>query len=226
MLPLWDDVTRRRTPVVTLLLITANLAVFAYQVKLALESGRALTAFTVEHALVPQRLFAGYADPDQWQTIFTSMFLHAGVAHVAGNCWFLWVFGKNVEDRLGPFLYLLFYLCSGMGAATLQLAVDPFSKLPMLGASGAISGVLGAYLVLFPTAWIYTLVPWIVPIVPLPAFLLLIAWFALQAMNGLGSLLRDEAATGGVAWWAHAGGFVAGAALAMRAKRLRRVRRR
>ena len=210
MLPLWADVPRRRAAVVTVSLLAVNLGVFLYEIVLAAQSGAALTAFTLEYSLVPKRLLTGYMDWHQWLTVFTSMFLHGGVAHVLGNCWFLWIFGRNVEDRLGPFRYLLFYLLAGVGAAALQVAMSSSSTLPMLGASGAISGVLGAYLVLFPTAWIFTLVPWVVPIVPLPAFVLLIVWFAIQAMNGVGSLMSDEAARGGVAWWAHAGGFSTG----------------
>jgi len=210
MLPLWDDVPRRRHAVVTALLIAANLGVFAYEVVLSLDNSRALPAFLLEHSLVPQRMLNGYADGRQWLTVLTSMFLHGGVAHVVGNCWFLWIFGKNVEDRLGPIRFLIFYLVAGTGAAALQVAMDLHSPLPMLGASGAISGVLGAYLILFPTAWIFTLVPWVVPVVPVPAFILLIVWFALQTLNGVGSLVDDAAARGGVAWWAHAGGFITG----------------
>jgi len=210
MLPLWDDTPRRGAAVVTRLLIATNLGVFIYEVVLSLDGSRALPTFLGEHALVPQRLLNGLMDGRQWLTVFTSMFMHGGVAHVVGNCWFLWVFGKNVEGRLGSISFLLFYLLSGVGAAALQVALSLNSTVPMLGASGAISGVLGAYLVLFPTAWVVTLVPWVVPIVPLPAFVLLIVWFGLQAQNGVGSLVADTTARGGVAWWAHAGGFLTG----------------
>ena len=173
MLPLWDTQKSKRTPVVTGLLILANLGVFGYELMLAAQGGKGAEAFLTSHALVPSRLIAGWADEEQWLTLLTHMFLHGGVAHVLGNCWFLWVFGNNVEDRLGSFLYLLFYAAAGLGAAAMQVLVDPSSSLPMLGASGAISGVLGAYFVLFPTAWVVTLVPWIVPIVPVPAFVFL-----------------------------------------------------
>lgn len=226
MLPLWDDAPRRRPAVVTAMLIAANLGVFIYEAVLAMQGGRALPTFLMEHSLVPQRLLAGLADGRQWLTVFTAMFLHGGVAHVAGNCWFLWIFGKNVEDRFGPFRYLLFYLFSGLGAAALQVAMDPGSTLPMLGASGAISGVLGGYLALFPTAWIFTLVPWVVPIGPLPAFVLLIVWFALQALNGVGTLVNDEMARGGVAWWAHAGGFLTGLIVTIMLRRKGWIKRR
>jgi len=226
MLPLWDDAPRRRPAVVTVLLIAANLGVFIYEGLLAAQGGRALPTFLMEHSLVPHRLLAGLADGRQWFTVLTAMFLHGGIAHVAGNCWFLWIFGKNVEDRLGPFRYIMFYLFSGLGAAALQVAMDTGSTLPMLGASGAISGVLGGYLALFPTAWIFTLVPWVVPIVPLPAFVLLIVWFALQALNGVGTLMNDEMARGGVAWWAHAGGFLTGLIVIILLKRRGWIKRR
>ncbi|MDE3084260.1 MAG: rhomboid family intramembrane serine protease, partial [Verrucomicrobiota bacterium] len=183
MLPLWDENPTRRAPVVTVLIIAANLGVFVYETVLAMHGPRALENFIRLHSLIPGRLLAGYDDPREWTTLFTHMFVHGGLAHVAGNCWFFWIFGNNIEDRLGSFRFILFYLLCGLGAAALQIAVGPASPLPMLGASGAISGVLGAYLVLFPTAWVYTLVPWIVPIIPVPAFLFLLVWFAFQALN-------------------------------------------
>lgn len=218
MLPLWDENPTRRPPVVTVLIIAANLGVFVYEVLLALQSPRAIDAFIWGHALVPGRLLAGGAASPEWSTALTHMFLHGGFMHVAGNCWFFWIFGNNIEDRLGSFRFLFFYLLCGLGAAAVQISVNPSSALPMLGASGAISGVLGAYLILFPTTWVYTLVPWIVPIVPLPAFVFLVVWFAFQAINGVGSLLSGTGAAGGVAWWAHAGGFAVGVVLILWAR--------
>lgn len=225
MIPLWDSQAHKRPPVITVLLIAANLGVFAYEVWLSLQGGGALDAFVTRHALVPSRLIAGWSDEAQWLTLLSHMFLHGGVGHVLGNCWFLWVFGNNVECKLGHFGYLLFYLASGLGAAGLQIAVSPESAVPMVGASGAISGVLGGYFILLPTAWIVTLVPWIVPIVPVPAFLFLILWFALQAVNGFGALMSGTAGAGGVAWWAHAGGFITGVCLVIWAKANGWVRR-
>jgi len=224
MLPLWDENPTRRAPVVTVLIIVANLGVFAYEVLLALRSPHALEAFINVHALVPARLLAARGDPREWATLFTHMFLHGGLAHVAGNCWFFWIFGNNIEDRLGSLRFILFYLLCGLGAAALQIAVEPGSTLPMLGASGAISGVLGPYMILFPTAWVYTLVPWIVPVIPIPAFLFLGVWFVFQALNGVGSLLNRAGEAGGIAWWAHAGGFTAGVILILWARRTRRLR--
>jgi membrane associated rhomboid family serine protease len=223
MLPLWDANPNRRAPVMTVLIITANLAVFVGEVWLMLT--KQMDPFIRHYALVPRQLFTRWADGAQWLTLFTHMFLHGGVAHVLGNCWFLWIFGKNVEDRLGPLQFLIFYLLSGLAAAALQVIVDPGSSVPMLGASGAISGVLGAYLLLFPTAWIITLVPWIVPILPVPAFIFLVLWFVIQAFNGVGSPL-ESGSSGGVAWWAHAGGFLAGMGLLSLAKHAGLVRRR
>jgi len=226
MLPLWDNAPRRGAAVVTRGLIAINLAVFIYESVLAMRGGQVLPSFLLEHALVPQRLFDGLADGRQWLSVLTSMFLHGSVAHVAGNCWFLWVFGKSVESRIGSVRYLLFYLLAGVGAAALQVALSLHSTLPMLGASGAISGVMGAYLVLFPKVWIFTLVPWVVPVVPLPAFVLLIVWFALQALNGVGSLVDDAVARSGVAWWAHAGGFLTGLIMTIWLKRNGSIKRR
>jgi membrane associated rhomboid family serine protease len=225
MLPLCDTQKVRRASVVTGMLILANLGVFVYEVMLAMQGGGGVAAFLKGYALVPASLLAGWDDEGQWLTLFTHMFLHGGVAHVLGNCWFLWVFGRSVEDRLGSFLFLMFYLVCGLGAAALQIVVEPSASVPMLGASGAISGVLGAYFVLLPTAWIVTLVPWIVPVMPVPAFVFLILWFALQTVNGFGALMDGSAAGGGVAWWAHAGGFVTGVCLTLWAKNNRWVRR-
>jgi membrane associated rhomboid family serine protease len=161
-------------------------------------------------------------DPLQWRTVLSSMFLHGGLAHVLGNCWFLWVFGNNVEDRLGFFGFGLLYLFTGAVAALAQVLAEPGSVVPMIGASGAISGVLGAYLVFFPRAWVVALVPWIVPVLPVPAVVFLVLWFFAQTWAGVGSLMSGTAAAGGVAWWAHAGGFAAGALVAMMLPRSRR----
>ena len=225
MLPLWDNQPHPRATTVTVLLILANLCLFAYEIVLSAQGAAALETFVMRHALVPSRLLAGWADESQWLTLGSHMFLHGGFAHVLGNCWFLWIFGRSVEAKLGSIKFLLFYAVGGLGAAALQIAVGPFSDVPMIGASGAISGILGAYFVLMPTAWIIALVPWIVPILPVPAFVFLILWFALQTVNGFGVLLNGTAGAGGVAWWAHAGGFLAGVILTRWAKSNRWLRR-
>lgn len=211
----------------TKLLIAANVAVFGWQVWLSWHGGgRALAGFVGEHALVARRIVEHPLAGEQWRTVFTHMFLHGGALHLLGNVWFLWIFGGNVEDRLGSLRFLAFYVATGMAAGAAQIAAGPSSALPMVGASGAISGVLGAYLLLFPTALVWTLVPWIVPILPVPAVVFLVLWFVLQAYHGVGSLLEQTAENGGVAWWAHAGGFVAGAGLTWWAKGRGWVRRR
>jgi membrane associated rhomboid family serine protease len=209
MIPLFDTNKRRRTPAITGTLIGTNLLVFAYQLVLAQQEDQ-LGAFIMQFAFVPAFLMA---DPSGATalTVVTSMFLHGGLLHLVFNLWFLWVFGNMVEDRIGPFRYLFLYLVAGVGAAVAQFAVAPFSPIPMIGASGAIAGVLGAYLLYFPKAIIFTFIPvWFAPVIPVPAFLFLILWFGLQIWQGIGSMLDAEGSTGGVAWWAHFGGFVAG----------------
>jgi membrane associated rhomboid family serine protease len=225
MLPLWDTEKHRRAPVVTGMLIAANLGVFVYQLLLALQGSGVLEAWLFRHALVPGRLMENASSGEEWLTVLTSMFMHGGVMHVLGNCWFLWIFGGNVEDRLGWFKFLIFYVLAGVMAAGAQAITHPSSPVPMIGASGAISGVLGAYFILLPRAWIVALVPWIVPIVPLPAVVFLFVWFALQMTNGVGALMNGAPAGGGVAWWAHAGGFAAGVAMILFARKRKWVRR-
>jgi len=146
-------------------------------------------------------------------SLFTSMFLHGGFLHLAGNMLYLWVFGNNVEDRMGPIPFLVFYLAAGMVAAYAQVLPDPDSLTPLVGASGAIAGALGAYLVIFPHARVLTLVPifFFLQLIELPAVLVLGFWFVLQALQGVGSLQAQT----GVAWFAHIGGFVFGAAIAL-----------
>jgi membrane associated rhomboid family serine protease len=225
MLPLWDDEPHRRAPVVTALLIAVNIAVFGYELFLLAHGQDAFRRFVETHALVPRRLLGNLGEGGQWLTVLTSMFLHGGFAHVLGNCWFLWVFGNNIEDKLGPFRFLAFYLVCGAAAAAAQVLAAPSAVVPMVGASGAISGVLGAYLLLFPFALIYTLVPWIVPILPIPALVFLVVWFGVQSLQGYGSLMRGDSAAGGVAWWAHIGGFAAGFGLLLLLKRKGGLRR-
>lgn len=217
MLPLADTAKQKRTPVVTMVLVAANFLAFAWELWLGFDRGARVQASVIEtHALVAKRMFSHWDTAQQWQTIFTHMFLHGGWAHVIGNMWFLWIFGGNVEDRLGAVRYFLFYVLAGVAAAVAQVAFAPGSAVPMVGASGAISGVLGAYLLLFPTAWVWSLVPWVVPVLPIPAVVFLVLWFVVQTLSGLGAMALGE--TGGVAWWAHAGGFAAGVAMIAWAK--------
>jgi len=218
MIPLFDNNKRRGNPAVNILLILSNIAVFGYQL-LLFQEGK-LDAAVREFAFTPA-LFMH--DPGgRALTIVTSMFMHGGWLHLIFNLWFLWLFGNVVEERLGSFRYLLLYFTAGVGAVAAQFVVAPGSPIPMLGASGAIAGVLGAYLVFFPRALIFTLVPlWFAPIIPVPAFIFLVLWFFLQIWYGLGSIMATEE-TGGVAWWAHFGGFVVGFWLSRRLDKRRR----
>jgi membrane associated rhomboid family serine protease len=215
MIPLRDLNPRHSFPWVTLALIAANAAVFFHQMS---QPPAALRQMVLTWGFVPARLEAALADPAAGLlpvavTLVSSMFLHGSFWHILGNMWFLWVFGDNVEDRLGHGRYLVFYLLCGAGAGLAHGLFVPGSAVPAVGASGAISGVLGAYLVMFPRARVVTLVPLVIFffLARLPAVVLLGWWFLLQLASGLAEL---GAATGaGVAWWAHIGGFVIGVAL-------------
>jgi membrane associated rhomboid family serine protease len=206
-IPLKDETPHRTTPVVNILLICANVAVFLYQMNLP---PHLLNAFLMANATIPARFPAFLAGTIDFHGAFlpllTSMFLHAGLAHLAGNMLFLWIFGDNVEDSFGHAAYLLFYLMCGVSSGLLHVLFNLTSPLPALGASGAISGVMGAYLVLYPNSRILTLV--FIFLVPIPAVFILGYWFFLQFVAGVSSL--GEVAQGGVAWWAHIGGFLLG----------------
>jgi membrane associated rhomboid family serine protease len=223
MIPLKDMTPRRSVPVMTLLLIAANVAVFVHQLSL---TPRQENTFIRTWGLVPSRIgmaFAGHhhALAQALVPLFTCMFLHGGLLHIIGNMWFLWIFGANVEDRLGSLPYLVFYLICGIGSGLSQAFFSWGSHLPSIGASGAISGVLGAYIVLFPGSKILTLIPIIIIpwLVRLPAVIFIGLWFLLQFLSGLSYLQTAGAAdTGGTAWWAHIGGFVLGVVFALVAK--------
>lgn len=217
MLPLWESATTRKPATVTHLLIAANLGIFFYQMWLLVQSPAHGEAFTLAHAVVPVRLLGGLSRPEEWLTLLTCLFLHGNVPHVLANCWFLRVFGRSVEGRLGGGLFLALYLMSGLAATGLHIATSFRSDHALVGASGAISGIMGAYLIVARGAWILTLVPWIIPVIPLPGFLFLFVWFGLQVLSGLG-LLGVGAEAMNIAWWAHAGGFLAGVWLARKAK--------
>jgi len=215
MFPLSDIIPSRTTPVVTVSLIVVNVVIFLYEATLP---DPRLEAFVASYALIP----ASFAVP----TLFTSQFLHAGWMHLIGNMLYLWIFGDNVEDQLGHVPYLLFYLGSGAAAAILQLLFNPFSAVPMLGASGAIAGVMGAYFVLYPQSRVLTAVFILIffDVIEIPAVFFLGIWFLMQLLSGVGSLGIHNAAGGGTAFWAHIGGFVVGAAigLVLRARNRRR----
>jgi membrane associated rhomboid family serine protease len=207
MIPLRDDNPTRTFAFVTVGIIALNVVVFWHE--LTLPQGVSAETFFGSFALIPARL-TQLPSPEAYRSIFTSMFLHGGWLHLIGNMWFLWIFGNNIEDSVGHFKFILFYLLCGIAAAAAQVAISPNSTVPMIGASGAISGVLGAYLVLFPRARILTLLPiWIfLQFIRVPAVIFLILWFVIQFLSGLAATQFNV--TGGIAFWAHVGGFVAG----------------
>ena len=212
MLPLKDDQPRYSTPYVTYFLIALNLLIFLFEAAL---SPRDLKALITQFAVTPAHFSAFLSGSARYPLIavllplITSMFLHGSWMHVIGNMWFLHIFGDNVEDHLGHFKYLLFYLLAGILAMATQIVVDPQSHVPTLGASGAIAGVLGAYFILYPGARVLT---WFfVFVIYIPAWIILGYWFVLQFVSGAATSLAYEGHNvGGVAFWAHVGGFIAG----------------
>ena len=205
MIPLYDTARTRRVPIVTWLLIALNVVVFIHEIGLG---PAALEGLVRTWGLVPVQLLTQPAT--EWITILTSMFLHGGWIHILSNMWILMIFGDNVEERMGGIRYLTFYLLSGVAAGLLQSFLLRGSGEPMIGASGAIAGVLGAYLILFPHARVASLVPilFIFTVIHVPAALFLLFWFVSQLFSGWLSL--GGAGGSGVAWWAHVGGFVFG----------------
>jgi len=239
MLPLKDDLPNRTVPAVTVGIIALNVLVYLYQASLdlgappltdrataglnclrldpAMAAENPGLAFVCELGAIPCRLLDACVSPETfphpWLTVFTSMFLHGGLLHLGGNMLYLWIFGNNVEDTLGHLRFAVFYLASGIVAVAAQTMVNPDSAIPMVGASGAVSGVLGAYLLLFPYATVLTLVTigFFIRFVHVPALLVLGFWIVFQFIQGYLSLhVRDG---GGVAFFAHVGGFVAGMVL-------------
>jgi membrane associated rhomboid family serine protease len=216
VIPLKDTTPRQSFPFITVLLIVVNFVVFFHQISLTPAAG---DHFVRLYGLVPSRIelaLAGrhYTMAQALVPLFTCMFLHGGWLHIIGNMWFLWIFGGNVEDRMGSMSYLLFYMICGLGSGISEVAFSWGSTIPSIGASGAISGVLGAYIVFFPTSRILSLIPLLVIwfMARVPAWIFIGLWFVVQFLSGLGSLAT--ASSGGVAWWAHVGGFALGALLA------------
>ena len=215
MIPLRDTIRSYTFPLVNWILIGLNSLVFLFEVSL---SPAALNRLIQAFGLVPAHLHLNnplflLGNPLPLVTLFTHMFLHGGWFHLLSNMWILYIFGDNVEDRMGSLRYLVFYLLGGLAAASLQILVDPTSKLPSIGASGAIAAVLGAYFLLYPRARVFTLIPIIfIPwFVEIPAVVYLGIWFVSQLFSGLASLgLPETASMGGVAWFAHIGGFAFG----------------
>jgi len=202
MIPLRDVIPSRTTPYITITIIALNAVAWTFEILLPHD---ALNEFLTIYGVVP----AYFSYP----TLVTSMFLHGGWMHVIGNMWYLWIFGDNVEDRVGHGRFMVFYLSCGIAAALGQVVVDPNSTLPTIGASGAIAGVMGAYFVLYPRSRVLTLIPLIVlmPIVEVPAIVLLGLWFLMQLFNAGTIAMTTSSRGGGVAFAAHVIGFVAGA---------------
>lgn len=204
MIPLRDTQPSNTFPAVTLVIIVLNVLVFLFQVSL---EPHYLNYFIAQHGIVPDRLHLS--------SLITSMFLHGGWMHLIGNMWFLWIYGDNIEDILGHGKYLIFYLLCGVAAALVHILLNPYSRVPTVGASGAIAGVMGAYMIKFPRSRILTLVPIFIFLttMEIPAGFMLLYWFAIQIFSGIGSVGYSNISSGGVAWFAHVGGFVAGIAL-------------
>ena len=202
MIPLRDVIPSRTTPYITITIIALNALAWLFEVSLPHDE---LNEFLATFGVVPAYF--------SWPTLITSMFLHGSWSHVIGNMWYLWIFGDNVEDRVGHGRFILFYLMCGIAAALGQVAVDPESMLPTIGASGAIAGVMGAYFVLYPHSRVLTLIPWIfIQIVELPAIFLLGFWFLMQLFSaGTVAVTAASHGSGGVAFAAHVVGFVVGA---------------
>lgn len=208
MIPIRDSIRSRHFPKVNLALIIISVAVFLYELGL---DQYGLQQFATEYGAVPAKILAARGRLDSILSLFTAMFLHGGWLHLIGNMLFLWVFGDNVEDRLGSVRYLLLYLAAGLAGFMIQMGANPASAVPMIGASGAIAGVLGAYLIMFPKSRIIALVPIIFffTFIEMPAIVFLILWFGLQLLNGVASIGTQGNL---VAWWAHIGGFLTGLA--------------
>lgn len=206
MIPLKDEIKTRRVPVVNYVLILINVAVFIYQFVNASQ----MEAIVSRYAMIPANITTAFT-VENLRPVITSMFMHAGWVHLLANMLYLWIFGDNIEDRLGHFGYLNFYLAGGFAAAALHVLINPLSTVPTVGASGAIAAVLGAYLVLYPKARIYTFIPigyW-AQLRLVPAAVVLGLWFVLQLFSGFATL-GGGSDVGGTAFWAHIGGFVFG----------------
>src|SRR6204780_4761136 len=218
MIPIRDDTPRFSTPYITYFIIALNAVVFLFELSVGAQSHRALNGLMYQFGVVPirfERVFAGASSaslPALSITILTFMFLHASWLHIIGNMWFFWIFGDNIEDYLGHFTYLLFYLVSGFAAAIAHILLNAGSNVPSVGASGAIAGVVGAFFVLFPRAHVMM---WFPPIFffHLPAWLVLGYWFFMEFLSGAATSIAETSQSGGIAFWAHVGGFMAGIVL-------------
>lgn len=203
MIPLRDSIPTKHTQFVTIGIIIVNLAIFLMEF-----FSPDLNSFISKYALIPSSV--NWSDFSTLTPFVTSLFLHAGWLHVIFNMWFLWIFGNNVENYFGSIKFLFLYLFFGVAANFIEYLVIGSMSVPMLGASGAIAGVLGAYLVLFPYAKVDVLVPFYFIPIKVPAPFMLVYWFLIQLLSGIASFGMETASVGGVAWWAHVGGFISG----------------
>ena len=231
MIPIKDDQPRFSTPYVTYFLIALNTVIFLFELSVGAQSQHALNALIYDFGVVPRQVTTALGSGGVaagFLPILTSMFLHASWLHILGNMWVLWIFGDNIEDHLGHFLYLLFYLICGFAASFTHILLNLGSNIPSVGASGAIAGIMGAYFVLYPRARVLTLVPLIIFFTFwwLPAWIVLGYWFLIQFLSGTATAVAySNQTSGGIAFWAHVGGFVAGILLIkMLPQRARRYR--
>ena len=218
MIPIRDTIPSKRFPVVTVSLIIVNVIIFMHEMSLGSELNRFISAY----GMVPARFFqSGYGESysifDRYYPFFTSIFLHGGWMHLIGNMWFLWIFGDNVEDRYGRFGFFLFYVFCGLLAGFAHALTNPQSAIPTVGASGAIAGVMGSYMLLYPRSRVLTLIPLFIFLhfAEIPAIFFLGIWFVFQFLSGTVDLASKSNAVGGVAWWAHIGGFLVGVFIAI-----------
>ncbi|MBW4829606.1 MAG: rhomboid family intramembrane serine protease [Clostridiaceae bacterium] len=202
MLPLRDTIQSRRISIATWLIIIINVLVFFHQI--TLPDDEALNMI-YEYAFIPSRFVRGIFNPRSYIPLFTSMFMHGSFLHLISNMWSLWLFGDNVEDNMGPFRFILFYILTGLIAGFAHFISSPMSNIPTVGASGAIAGIMGAYFMMFPHSRIVTLIPIIPFFIRVPAPIFLFIWFVAQLRSGI-----HGNAIGGVAWWAHIFGFLGG----------------
>lgn len=222
MIPVSDEPKTRIFPFVNLAIIVACVLVFIYELTL---SAADINRFFIDYGVVPNEINDWLKNPSGLEeplTVITSAFVHGGFLHLGGNMLYLWVFGDNIEDALGHVLYVLFYVACAIGAVALQVAVDTNEIIPMVGASGAISGVMGGYFVLFPTARVDAL--FVFFIFPVPAFVLIGFWIGLQLLTGIATIGAAEGASEGVAVWAHVGGFITGLVIVLAMRPFIRIR--
>jgi len=216
VIPIRDHNPTRSRPIIVYVIVAVNVLVWLYEVSLlygGAEGEYALALFVQQWGVVPIRLTYG-PDALAYLTPLSSMFMHGGWMHIIGNMWFLWVFGDNVEDVLGKGRFIVFYVACGLVAVAAQVVIDPSSQVPMVGASGAIAGVLAGYVILYPKARVTTLIPIVfIMFVELPAYVFIFVWFGWQLLSGIGSLSTIGDGVGGTAFFAHIGGFLAGLAL-------------